>query len=123
MATDDKSDEYIRHVSAELNPEDEENIIRRAIRKNRRSAAHINGLTGRIGLLLDMLRDRNFKFTWMSRAIILAGLTYFIVPADAIPDIIPFVGFVDDAAVISAVFRRLRGEVERYREFLVQSSE
>ncbi|GAB1430382.1 hypothetical protein MASR2M18_12150 [Ignavibacteria bacterium] len=116
----EESDEYIRRVAAELTPADENDIIRRTIRKNRRSAAYAKGLTGRIGLLLDMLRDRNFKFTWSSRAIILAGLAYFVVPTDALPDIIPFVGFVDDAAVIGAVFRRLRNEIERYREFLMQ---
>lgn len=118
--TTEKSDEYIQRVVAELSPAEEDNIIRRALRKNHRSAAHIGGLTGQIGLLLDMLRDRDFKFTWSSRAIILAGLVYFILPTDAIPDIVLFVGFVDDAAVIGTVFRRLRGEIARYREFITQ---
>ncbi len=116
--TDEATDQYINRVANALQPSEEESIIRRAALKKRRSVSHINGLTDRIGLLLEMLRDGDFKFTWTTRAIILAGLIYFITPADAIPDVIPIVGYVDDAAVISVVFRRLRNEIERYKKFL-----
>ena len=41
--------------------------------------------------------------------IILVGtLGYFICPADVIPDAIPAIGFVDDAAALAAVFRILK---------------
>ena len=42
-----------------------------------------------------------------AKGMMLAGLAYFILPADAIPDIIPGLGFTDDAAVIGALIALL----------------
>jgi len=39
--------------------------------------------------------------TW-AKAVIIAALGYFISPLDAIPDIVPFVGFADDLGVLAA---------------------
>jgi uncharacterized membrane protein YkvA (DUF1232 family) len=38
-----------------------------------------------------------------SKGMMLAGLAYFIMPADAIPDVIAGLGFTDDAAVLFAL--------------------
>src|ERR1700694_4189612 len=38
------------------------------------------------------------------RGMLLAALAYFILPFDFIPDMIPGLGFTDDAAVLTAVF-------------------
>ncbi len=38
-----------------------------------------------------------------AKAMIMAGLAYFVVPTDAIPDFLAVVGFTDDAAVIAAL--------------------
>ena len=37
------------------------------------------------------------------RGVLLAALAYFLLPADAVPDIVAGIGFTDDAAVIAAV--------------------
>jgi uncharacterized membrane protein YkvA (DUF1232 family) len=37
------------------------------------------------------------------RGVLLAALAYFILPADAVPDLVAGIGFTDDAAVIAAV--------------------
>jgi uncharacterized membrane protein YkvA (DUF1232 family) len=36
-----------------------------------------------------------------AKGLMLAGLAYFVVPADALPDVLAVVGFTDDAAVIA----------------------
>lgn len=38
-----------------------------------------------------------------TKAMMMAALAYFVMPADAIPDIFAGVGFTDDAAVIAAM--------------------
>ncbi len=40
---------------------------------------------------------------WQRKAIIVAALLYFILPLDAIPDLAPFVGYLDDFGVVAAV--------------------
>ena len=57
------------------------------------------------------------------RMLILGGLAYFVLPFDGIPDILPLIGFTDDAAVIAAVIAAVRMHMsdehkERAREFL-----
>lgn len=37
------------------------------------------------------------------RAVLLAALAYFLLPADVVPDIVAGIGFTDDAAVIAGV--------------------
>lgn len=38
-----------------------------------------------------------------AKGMMLAGLAYFVLPTDAIPDILPAIGFTDDAAVFAAL--------------------
>ncbi|WP_297507305.1 YkvA family protein [uncultured Caulobacter sp.] len=52
-----------------------------------------------------------------AKGMILAALAYFVLPTDAIPDILPVIGFTDDAAVIAAVVAILGKTVKpRHRE-------
>lgn len=39
------------------------------------------------------------------RAAILGALAYFVLPADALPDFMPVLGFTDDAAVLAATLQ------------------
>lgn len=38
------------------------------------------------------------------RAVLLGAVAYFVLPADLIPDILPGLGFTDDASVLAAAF-------------------
>ena len=39
------------------------------------------------------------------RAVLLGALAYFVLPFDAIPDMLPLLGFTDDAAVLAAAMK------------------
>ncbi|WP_244512145.1 MULTISPECIES: YkvA family protein [Bosea] len=45
------------------------------------------------------------------RMTLLAALGYFVLPVDAIPDIMPLLGFTDDAAVIAAAIAAVAGSI------------
>ena len=47
------------------------------------------------------------KVDTVDKAIAYAALTYFILPLDAIPDFVPGVGFIDDAAMIAGAIIQL----------------
>lgn len=51
---------------------------------------------------------------WYRKAIVVAGLIYFIVPIDAIPDLTPFFGYLDDLGVIAALLKYLGHELMSY---------
>ncbi len=53
--------------------------------------------------------DRNTPFR--AKAILLAALGYFILPADTIPDIVLGLGFTDDVAVLTAAITAVRAHM------------
>ncbi|KAB2907422.1 MAG: DUF1232 domain-containing protein [Ignavibacteriaceae bacterium] len=52
--------------------------------------------------------------SWYRKAIVVAALIYFISPIDAIPDIAPLFGYMDDMGVIGAVLKFLGHELTSY---------
>jgi uncharacterized membrane protein YkvA (DUF1232 family) len=54
---------------------------------------------------------------WYRKAIVVAGLIYFIVPLDAIPDFAPMVGYLDDLGVIASLLKYLGKELVPYYKF------
>jgi len=46
------------------------------------------------------------------RATLLAALAYFVLPVDMTPDLLPLIGFGDDAAVLMGALRLLSGHVQ-----------
>ncbi|MEJ2103631.1 MAG: YkvA family protein [Ignavibacteriaceae bacterium] len=51
---------------------------------------------------------------WYRKAVVVAGLVYFIVPIDAMPDLIPLFGYLDDLGVITALLKYLGHELMEY---------
>ncbi|WP_309629560.1 YkvA family protein [Brevundimonas sp.] len=52
-----------------------------------------------------------------AKGIMLGALAYFVMPIDAIPDVLAGIGFTDDAAVITAVIATLGANIrKRHRE-------
>jgi uncharacterized membrane protein YkvA (DUF1232 family) len=46
------------------------------------------------------------------RAVLVGTLTYFVLPADTIPDILPVLGFTDDAAVLAGAIKFVTGHIK-----------
>lgn len=53
---------------------------------------------------------------WYRKGIVVAALIYFISPIDAIPDLAPLIGYLDDLGVITAVLKYLGHELMQYYE-------
>ena len=57
------------------------------------------------------------------KLILIGALAYFVLPTDAVPDILPFIGFADDAAMLAAAIAQVAGAIndshrDRAREAL-----
>lgn len=69
--------------------------------------------------LLDMIKAWvSGEYTEVPRTTILLGigaLIYFVNPFDAIPDLLPATGLLDDVTVIGLVLASIREDVERFR--------
>jgi uncharacterized membrane protein YkvA (DUF1232 family) len=62
--------------------------------------------------LYHYLVDRDVS--WHRKAIVAGALIYFIAPIDAIPDLAPLVGYMDDLGVITATLKFLGSELIPY---------
>ena len=51
---------------------------------------------------------------WQRKTVVVAALAYFIVPIDAIPDLAPLFGYMDDLGVIMATLKFLGHELLPY---------
>lgn len=61
-----------------------------------------------------MVRGDYREIPWATVGALTVALGYFLAPIDVLPDFIPFLGFVDDAAVFGLVFLAARRYLARY---------
>lgn len=51
------------------------------------------------------------------RASLIGAIAYFVLPTDAVPDILPVLGFTDDAAVLAAAIKLVSSHIrEEHRD-------
>lgn len=68
-------------------------------------------------LLADYWRGSYREVPFRTIAAIVGALAYLLCPIDAIPDFIPVIGLLDDAAVIALCLKLVRGDLSDYREW------
>jgi uncharacterized membrane protein YkvA (DUF1232 family) len=71
----------------------------------------------KLRILLNMVRDDEWRLSAEEKKSIRAALYYFVDPDDIIPDHIPVIGFLDDALYAEIVFKELKPEIKMYQEF------
>ncbi|HON28410.1 MAG TPA: YkvA family protein [Mesotoga infera] len=80
------------------------------------------GLLERLNLMISLIRDY-FNGSYRRLPVntlvwLVAALIYFVSPVDVIPDIIPVIGFLDDAGVIAMVFSNFNRDITAYKNWL-----
>lgn len=78
-----------------------------------------------IKMLFEILKNNNqinkkgekYTVSISSIAIIVGALLYIVSPFDLIPDVIPVIGFIDDAAIITATILKLNKEIQDYKKW------
>ncbi|NLD38885.1 MAG: DnaJ domain-containing protein [Desulfatiglans sp.] len=92
--------------------------------KIRRSSGTIKEILNDVKDLYFMTRDSykgKYRLHPVNMGIIAGGLLYFIIPTDFIPDFIPFLGLLDDVAILTTIIKSMQGELHKYRNRVKQS--
>ncbi len=110
---------------------EEMDAIRRSLRDEERFGADFMRLLKRVARRVPFAEDGVAAFLCARdpatprrvRLTLLAALGYFVLPLDTIPDLLPMMGFTDDAAVIAAAIAAVAGAItpqhrERAKEIL-----
>jgi uncharacterized membrane protein YkvA (DUF1232 family) len=75
----------------------------------------LRGVVARIPFAEDLLAAYYCAFDRATplnvKATLVGAIAYFILPIDAIPDVLPVIGFTDDAAVLAAALRLVASHI------------
>lgn len=80
-----------------------------------------NDLKLMIALLKDYFSGNYTTVPWKVIAAITSAVLYFVSPIDLIPDLIPIIGFIDDAFVISMCISLCRSDLQNYTKFRTEN--
>jgi len=103
-------------------PDDLGRLVDRANRQNRwATAGPLAELAGDLKALLRLIgayARGDYRGVPVSSMVLIVGaILYVLTPIDVIPDFIPGIGFLDDAAIITFVVRRVRDEIGGFLEW------
>jgi uncharacterized membrane protein YkvA (DUF1232 family) len=102
-------------------------IVRRAGEKLREHGPQLGSIAEDLPVLLRLgrawSRGEYREVPWRSAVVLVAGLLYFLAPTDTIPDFVPVLGFVDDAAAVAYVLRAIRADVRAFEEWEAEVGE
>lgn len=101
------------------NPRQMRRVIEEAAVKMRRHSGAIREISGEFQVIVRMIKAwmaGDYKdISTKSVVILIAAVLYFLNPFDAIPDLTPVIGYVDDVSVIAWVVKTLKDELARFR--------
>jgi uncharacterized membrane protein YkvA (DUF1232 family) len=72
-----------------------------------------------IRILISMVKDYYSgayrEIPWWAISAVVAALLYVLSPIDLIPDVIPVIGFIDDAAVVGVCLALIEHQLMNYQ--------
>ncbi|MBD3169246.1 MAG: DUF1232 domain-containing protein [candidate division Zixibacteria bacterium] len=113
--------EFVRKGAKGISDKDIEKVTQRAdeIKKKVKSKGPLNRFIEDVKLLLDLIKDYwngNYrKIPYWAIGAAAFTLLYILNPIDIIPDFIPVVGQIDDAAVVGVCMLLLEQELHDYK--------
>jgi uncharacterized membrane protein YkvA (DUF1232 family) len=93
--------------------------IRAATRDERRLRRDFWAKLKRVGRRLPFIEDLLAAYYCATdpltpkrvKLVLVGALAYFVLPADAVPDLLPLLGFADDAAMLAAAIAQVAGAI------------
>lgn len=65
----------------------------------------------------DVFAGRYHMDKW-NLSVIVATIAYVVSPLDAIPDMVPLMGWIDDVTIVTYAVSKLTDEIQKYKAFL-----
>lgn len=96
-------------------------LLQQAVAKSERNRRKLRAVWHDLGALLRLVRAwKTRTYRELPKKTIVAALgalVYFVNPFDLMPDVVPLLGFIDDAAVIGLVMAAIRDDLERFEDW------
>lgn len=89
-------------------------VLRGKFKNSKKLSKFIKDFKVLFAMVKDYYKGNYKTIPWYIISSIGATLLYVLLPTDAIPDFIPFVGYIDDATIFSLCLKIAGTEVKRY---------
>jgi uncharacterized membrane protein YkvA (DUF1232 family) len=76
-----------------------------------------------MAVVKDYRRGKYRKIPFWTVAAIVGALLYVLNPLDLIPDFLPLVGQIDDAAVVAACLLMVRQDLHKYKKWKIENAD
>jgi|SRR5699024_6725073 len=121
--SDDEAREQLKKGSAKVTEDDVAKVVNKADDIKRKFES--NGPLGRfikdVKVMLSLIKDywngSYREIPWWAISAVVAALLYVLSPIDLIPDFIPVVGYMDDAAIVAMCLRMVEQELSKYESW------
>jgi uncharacterized membrane protein YkvA (DUF1232 family) len=116
----ERVNQAFEHGARDFSPKDLEKVMadaQTAEEKGGKLGEQIENFKLLWNLLKDYYNGTYRNVPWKFIAAIGFAVAYLISPIDVIPDFIPLVGYVDDAAVFGLVVKSFMSEIEEYKNW------
>ena len=68
-------------------------------------------------LLFNMLTDSEYTVSTRTKLLLAGTIAYVVLPIDIVPDLLPIVGWLDDAFILGYTMNSLSEEITAYKSF------
>jgi len=97
------------------------NLVSEAVKKAIRNRNALREVWDELMTLLRLVRawakGEYHKVPLKTIILALGAIIYLVNPFDVVPDFIPFVGYLDDVAVLAFVINSIRGDIDDFRNW------
>jgi len=123
MATEDIAEEFVKEEAKEVTEQDVEKVLNRSedIKQRFRRSGPLGRFFEDGQLLVAMVKDywsrsyRRIPSATIGAAVV--SLIYVLNPFDLVPDVLPLIGQVDDAAIVAACLLLIEQDLHAYRQW------
>lgn len=122
--TKNKAEEYARDPKKVKKLLEDAAKKARGFEKNRGPLGEVwSYLTALFRILKAYIRGEYRDIPWGSIVLVTVGIIYFVSPIDLIPDILPGIGLIDDAAVIAFVVAQIKADLDNFLAWEITQAE
>jgi uncharacterized membrane protein YkvA (DUF1232 family) len=127
--TKEQARAIITKEAQHVTPQDVEKVLNKSeeIRRQFESGGPLGKFVDDCKLLLAAVKDywhgKYRRIPYWTIAAIVVSLLYVLNPLDLIPDFIPVLGQVDDAAVVAACLLLVRQDLHKYKRWKIDNPE
>ena len=117
------NEEFVTKGAEKITTDDVERVISKSekilemFRKIPVLGRYLEDILVMLQMLTDYIKGKYKEVPWWVIASITFALIYLLSPIDLIPDVIPIIGFVDDAFVIGVCLHLIENDLQAYREW------